>query len=365
MTSKRSKDKNGGVPAQDATIGSVDNTQARDPLRPFSEEQLTQVASIVTQALKEQSEAQEASRRLLEDSQGAPKKQRTGQGPLSDEEGEDQVDEVQVYMEDLKGALQEGDKLGPPLHDLVISVFEHTVGKPIDTLVIGKKRAAHPRPANAESLKVPALNDTLVKAIKAEHLKLDRKAVEIQKTMAATMAAVGRQTTCLFELKEYLMDEQRVEDHSDAAREASTAFCALMDSNLMLTRTFSDLTNLRRETVKLGLSNVAASVITEKNPATADWLAGPDVHAEMERVLKEKKDADQFKINHSSHFSANKSTGYQGNGKNSQHTPQSKDKWKKGGGGKPKYDNNKKKSYGNSTPKQKSNKEDFQHRGSR
>ena len=364
MASKRGKDKNGGGSAQDTASGSVDNTQALDPMRPFSEEQLTQMASLVTQALKEQSAAQEASKKRLEESQGASRRQKNPHGDLSDEEGELQVDEVQEYMENLKGALQEGDKLGPPLHDLVMSIFEHTIGKPIDTLVISKKRAAHPRPANAESLKVPALNDTLVRAIKPDHLKLDRKAVEIHKTMAAAMTAVGHQTTLLFELKEYLVDEQRKEDHSEAASKASTAFCALMDSNLMLTRMFSDLTNLRRETAKLGLSTVAATVITEKNPATAEWLAGPDVHAEMERVQKEKKDADQFKINHSSHFSSNKPTGYQGNGKNSQHTPQSK--WKgKGGGGKPKYDNNKKKPYNNNTPKQKSNKEDFQHRGSR
>ena len=116
MASKRGKDKNGGGSAQDTTIGSVDNTQALDPLRPFSEEQLTQVASIVTQALKEQSEAQEASKKRLEESQGASKRQNAAHGDLSDEEGELQVDEVQEYMENLKGALQEGDKLGPPLH---------------------------------------------------------------------------------------------------------------------------------------------------------------------------------------------------------------------------------------------------------
>ena len=114
MASKRGKDKNGGGSAQDTASGSVDNTQALDPMRPFSEEQLTQMASLVTQALKEQSAAQEASKKRLEESQGASRRQKNPHGDLSDEEGELQVDEVQEYMENLKGALQEGDKLGPP-----------------------------------------------------------------------------------------------------------------------------------------------------------------------------------------------------------------------------------------------------------
>ena len=363
MAAKRNKDKHGGLPVQEPSPGSVESTPlALDPLRPFSESQMTQMAALVAQALKDQSQALESSKRPNEQPHGASKRHKSTDGNVSEEECELQVDEVQEYMMELTGALEDGDKLGLPLHEHVVKVFSHTVGKPIDTLIVSKKRAAHPRPTNAESLKVPALNDILVKAIKAEHLKLERKAVEIQKTMVSTMAAVGRQTTFLFELKSYLNDEDRKEDHSDAASKAGTAFCALMDSNLMLTRMFSDLTHLRRETAKLGLNAIAASVITEKNPATAEWLAGPDIHAEMERVGKEKKDAEQFKINHFSSFSANKSTGYQGN-KNPPHTPQSKDKWKKGGNSKPKYD--KKRSYGNNTQKQKSNKEDFQPRGSR
>ena len=134
----------------------------------------------------------------------------------------------------------------------------------------------------------------------------------------------------MYQLKIYLNDDERLEDHSEQGTMASTAFCALMDANIMLTRVFSDLTNARRESAKMGLGPQAAAVLSDKNPATPEWLAGADIHAEMERVVKERKDAEQFKKVPFSSFSANKSTGYQGN-KNSNQPPQSKDKWKKGG----------------------------------
>ena len=54
----------------------------------------------------------------------------------------------------------------------------------------------------------------------------------------------------------------------------SKTFVELMDVNILLTRAMSDATYARREALKFTLTEDLASVLSEENPATVEWLGG-------------------------------------------------------------------------------------------
>ena len=128
------------------------------------------------------------------------------------------------------------------------------------------------------------------------------------------MTGVATQATFLWELKDFIKSgvAPQVKEHLPLV---NSGFVALMDANILLTRSLSDITHARREAVKLCLSKDVGAVLSDKNPATPEWLAGPDLTAEFDRVEKERKDIAKMK--HFS-FSHPNQGGYQSTSENKQ-----------------------------------------------
>ena len=171
--------------------------------------------------------------------------------------------------------------------------------------------------------------------------------------MTAAMTSVARQSTVVYELKTWA--KSKVEPAvRDKVALLSKMFVELMDANILLTRAMSDATNARREVLKLTLTDKVASLLSDDNPATAEWLGGEDIAAALDRAEKEEKQVSRFKKPAFS-FQENKNS-YKGGQRNDNKS-------------KPKYNNQGKndKSKGRSQGKyqgNKSNKKDFQSRGS-
>ena len=276
------------------------------------------------------------------DADDADKDEEKSDGEVSD-------DEADAYMNDLDDIMEIGERTGPDLPERIVGVLKRTIGTPIDTRAVKEKRDAFPRPGNAPNLKVPKLDPTLRKATTAAGRLLDKKLAEMQANMAAAMTSVAKQATVMYELKSWAKSkaEPAVRDKVELM---SKTFVELMDANILLTRAMSDATYARREALKFTLTEDVASVLSEENPATAEWLGGEDIAAALDRVEKEKKQVSRFKK--PTYSFQDKSQGSYNN-KGGQH----KAKQKHGQG---KYDKTKSRSQGKY---HKSSKKDFRPRG--
>lgn len=72
-------------------------------------------------------------------------------------------------------------------------------------------------------------------------------------------------------------------------------YVELMDAIIMFVRAMGDLTTLRRRMFRNDLVEPFKSLMEEdKNPPTADWLAGEDVHAAMRKAKSDASLADNL-----------------------------------------------------------------------
>ena len=306
--------------AANKASGSIDTDEAVDS--GFSSAQQSHLSRIIAEAMNLQAERLEDKlQKLKEDDARARQAKPTDKGgrhhvvsDSSGEEGEVSADEAEAYLQSLGQSLQEGEKTGKALPDDIVRVFSKAIGSPIDAKIVKEKRDGFPRPANAATLKSPELNEALAKALTPIGVKLDKKLADVQKNMIAAMAAVATQATFLWELKDFIKSgvAPQVKEHLPLV---SRGFVALMDANILLTRSLSNITHARREAVKLCLNKDVGAVLSDKNPATPEWLAGPDLTAEFDRVEKERKDIAKMK--HFS-FSHPNQGGYQSTSENKQ-----------------------------------------------
>ena len=85
----------------------------------------------------------------------------------------------------------------------------------------------------------------------------------------------------------------------------------------------SDATSLRRDTLKFSLR--VAGLLTDENPAIADWLGGDDLTAAMDKLEKDEKQVSHFKKSFA--YADNKSAPY--NKQQGKHQDEYKNKkWK-------------------------------------
>ena len=312
----------------------------------FSQAQEVQLAKLIAEAMK----ATDTSKKKKTGARSGA----NGHAVSDSEDGEVSTDEAEAYMQNLGQALEEGEKTGRALPDDIIRVFNRAVGSPMDAKLVKEKRDLFPRPANAPTLKTPALNDALEKSLSTIGVKLDKKLQDVQKNMTAAMAAVATQATFMWDFKDYIKSGV-VPQLKEQLPLVQAGFVTLMDANILLTRALSDATHARREAVKLTLNKEIGAVLSDKNPATPEWLGGPDLTAEIDRVEKEKKDIAKMK-----HFTfPNTSFARQGNTDNSQQQHGHKNKSSKS---RSYQKDNKKKPY-NSKKKYPKDKEDFHRRG--
>ena len=266
--------------SDEAGTSSPDRTQANTG--GFTSEQLSQIAGVIGTIVDKKLAANKPSKkRGGEDAAAKAKRQKTkGNHVLSDSDSEDRrsegelsEDEADTYMNDLDELMKTGETTGPELSERIIRVWARTIGTPVESRTVKEKRAAYPRPSNAPTLKVPGLDKCLHTATTPAGRVVDKKLMELQANMTAAMASVAKQADVIYELKTWAKskEEPAVRDKVDIL---SRSFIELMDANILLTRAMSDATHVRREVLKLTLTTRVATLLTDDNPATPEWLGG-------------------------------------------------------------------------------------------
>lgn len=232
-----------------------------------------------------------------------------GHGTDRGQDGDsDDEDPLREYYRTLEEVLEEGEKTSEELPRKVISVFKKAIGQPFENRFVKEKRDLFPRPGNAPTLKPPQLNNALKRATTQNGRLMDKRLVEMQLNMTAAMTAVARQATILDDLKEWAKSKDAGKSLAGKSDILGKMMIMSMDANILLTRAMSDATSLRRDTLKFSLSEKVAGLLSDENPATADWLGGDDLTAAMDKLEKEEKQVSHFKKSYS--YADNKGATY-------------------------------------------------------
>lgn len=137
------------------------------------------------------------------------------------------------------------------------------------------------------NLKVPRTNPLIFAKISPEHQGLDRAMQVTQSFLVGGITAVGRQAEKLLGVRKWVngLEQDDKERLPEEIQQLTGIYVHLMDSLILLIRTMSDMTNLRRRMIRNDLVEPYISLMEEdKNPPTPDWLAGDDVLAAIRKA---------------------------------------------------------------------------------
>lgn len=219
------------------------------------------------------SSAQQQSLGLLNSS--TPNGDREGQ-----EEGEVHDEELDDYEKELQSLLGDAKITGPEISEKISRLLERCLGNPLDEKVVKLKQEAYPRPENVSNLKVPRTNPLIFAKISSEHQGLDRAMQVTQSYLVGGNTAVGRQAEKLLGLRTWAagLEQDEKDCLPEQVQHLTGIYVHLMDSLILLIRTMSDPTGLRRRMIRNDLVEPYQSLMEEeKNPPTPDWLGGDDV----------------------------------------------------------------------------------------
>lgn len=196
-------------------------------------------------------------------------------------------DKITAYDKIINNLLGNKETVGPEISEKVARLLEMCLGPALDEKVAKEKRDLFPRPANIENLRVPRLNSVIYKKVTKEHQWSDRMMQQIQSFLVAGMAAVASQAEQAMKLRAWYngLSEEEKDNLPAELKNLGKSYVTLMDATLLFTKTMNELTTLRRKIIKNDLVEPYKSLLDEeKNPATALWLAGNDVHAAIRKV---------------------------------------------------------------------------------
>lgn len=203
------------------------------------------------------------------------------------EDGEVKDEELDEYERELQNLLGDAKITGPEISDKISRLLERCLGNPLDEKVVKLKRDAYPRPENVNNLKVPRTNPLIFAKISSEHQGLDRAMQVTQSYLASGITAVGIQAEKLLGLRTWAngLESDEKENLPEQIQQLTGIYVHLMDSLILLIRTMSDLTSLRRRMIRNDLVEPYKSLMEEeKNPPTPDWLGGDDVPAAIRKA---------------------------------------------------------------------------------
>lgn len=141
------------------------------------------------------------------------------------------------------------------------------------------------------------MNTVIYKKVTKEHQWSDRMIQQIQSFLVAGMAAVASQAEHAMKLRARFNGFIEVEKDNLPAelQTLGKSHVSLMDATLLFTKTMNELTSLRRKMLRNDLIEPYKSLLDEeKNPATAQWLAGNDVHAAIRKAKDQAFLADKI-----------------------------------------------------------------------
>jgi hypothetical protein len=201
------------------------------------------------------------------------------------------VDPLAEYDAILASQVDRSDQLGPALPENILGPFARIVAPSFALPIVRVKRDLFPRPANADNLRVPRLNDMIEAPgfASPEGKRVDKALTQVQQNMTAAMAAVAKGATVAVEFKAWAA--QHVDpDVRYKAGVFVEQYTTLMDANILLTRSMSDVTEVRREVLRSSIVNkVYQPLLTDKNPATPEWLGGKDMEGAAKRLEEQNR----------------------------------------------------------------------------
>lgn len=252
------------------------------------------VAAAVAQVLPLRENLTQNASDMASPGTSAQDKQTAGSGGDSEtrnsenqEDGEVIDEELDEYERELRALLGDAKVTGPEISEKSSRILERCLGNPLDEKVVKLKREAYPRPENVNNLKVPRTNPLIFAKISSEHQGLDRAMQITQSYLVGGITAVGQQAEKLLGVRTWVsgLDQEDRERLPEQLQHLTGMYVHLMDSLIMLTRTMSDMTNLRRRMIRNDLVEPYKSLMEdEKNPPTPDWLGGDDVPAAIRKA---------------------------------------------------------------------------------
>lgn len=253
------------------------------PLRDNNTQNATEMASPGTSAQGKQPE-----------DSGKNSEERSG---ASKEEGEVIDEELDEYEKELRTLLGDAKVTGPEISEKISRILERCLGNPLDDKVVKLKRDSYPRPENVSNLKVPRTNPLIFSKISSEHQGLDRAMQVTQSYLVGGITAVGLQAEKLLGIRTWVssLDQEDKERLPEELQQLMGMYVHLMDALIMLIRTMSDMTNLRRRMIRNDLVEPYKSLMEEeKNPPTPDWLGGDDVPGAIRKAKANANLADDI-----------------------------------------------------------------------
>lgn len=206
-------------------------------------------------------------------------------------------EEMDEYERSLLALLGDTKLTGPEISEKVGRVLQRTLGNPLDEKVVKMKREEYPRPENVNNPQVPRTNPIIFKKATTDHQVLDRGLQATQSYLVGGITAMGRQAEKLLGLRTWAANLEQAEKDRlpEQVSQLTGMYIHLMDSLIMLVRAMGDLTNIRRRMFKNDLVDPYKALMDdEKNPPTAEWLAGEDVHGAIRKAKANASLADDI-----------------------------------------------------------------------
>lgn len=204
------------------------------------------------------------------------------------EEGEvTQDEEMDDYEKSLLALLGDAKLTGPDISDKIGRLLQRCLGNPLDEKVVKLKRDEYPRPDNVNNLQVPRTNPIIFKKASTDHQALDRGLQVTQSYLVGGISAVGRQAERMLKLRTWAsnLGEDEKDNLPEEVSQLTDGYVNLMDSLILLVRVMGDLTTIRRRMFKNNLVEPYKALMDEdKNPPSAEWLGGEDVHGAIRKA---------------------------------------------------------------------------------
>lgn len=190
-------------------------------------------------------------------------------------------------MRELMSRLGDNKVTGPEISEKIGRLLERCLGSPLDEKAVILKRDAFPRPENITNLNVPRTNPEVFTKASIDHQNLDRGLQLTQSYLVSGIIAVARQAENLLGLRSWVtgLDAEERERLPEKFPKLTAMYTDLMDSIILFVKSMGDLTTIRRRMFKNDLVEPYRSLMEEdKNPPSADWLAGDDIHGAIRKA---------------------------------------------------------------------------------
>ena len=163
------------------------------------------------------------------------------------------------------------DSVGPPLQDPVADFISKSCGKKWKQKELEKKKAAYPKPSNAECLSTPKINEAVFAKLGTQAKNRDRGWQNNHITFVSAVSAMSRVADVLMV-------------HEKSAPWVKEALSLSADALNLCGALNSEWTKSRREDIKTYLPEDFKRLVSDENPASKNWLFGDDLEGSIKAV---------------------------------------------------------------------------------